>query len=82
MSSILASAPPLGVDLSQPKAAFDVTRAAQYLGVSASYLNRLRTTGGGPIFIKIGNRVTYRPVDLDAYQAQHARTSTSNREVA
>ncbi|HEY5081632.1 MAG TPA: helix-turn-helix domain-containing protein [Bauldia sp.] len=58
--------------------AVDVTRAAQYLGVSASYLNRLRTTGGGPTFIKIGSRVTYRPADLDGWQAQHACTSTSD----
>ncbi len=58
--------------------ALDVTEAAQHLGVSVSYLNRLRSTGGGPTFIKIGVRVTYRLADLEAWQDQHARRSTSD----
>lgn len=64
-------------EVSFPRAALNVTEAARHLGVSTSYLNRLRTTGAGPVFIKIGTRVTYRVEDLNEWQARHARHSTA-----
>ena len=55
-----------------------VNEAAAYTGVSVAYLNRLRTTGGGPAFFKIGARVVYSPLDLNEWLAKHRRTSTSD----
>lgn len=54
-----------------------VTGAAQYLGVSASMLNKLRTYGGGPAYSKLGRRVVYDVVDLDRYLVEARRESTS-----
>jgi hypothetical protein len=51
--------------------------AATYCGVSASLLNRLRGTGGGPTYSKISSIVSYDPDDLDAWLIAHRRTSTS-----
>ncbi len=51
--------------------------AAQRLGVSTSYLNKLRLTGGGPVFMKMGTKVVYSPSDLSAWAASRRRTSTS-----
>jgi predicted DNA-binding transcriptional regulator AlpA len=51
--------------------------AAQYCGVSASFLNKLRVTGTGPRFSKISNIVLYDPAALDEWLDAHERTSTS-----
>ena len=61
-----------------PAPNLSVSGAAEYVGVSVSYLNKLRSTGGGPIFLKIGaRRVAYRMADLDVWLAASRRTSTS-----
>src|SRR5438445_213494 len=41
--------------------------AAQYLGISASTLSKLRVFGGGPKFHKLGRRVVYDTRDLDGW---------------
>lgn len=51
--------------------------AAERLGVSASYLNKLRLTGGGPVFVKMGAKVVYDASDLGAWVSARRRTSTS-----
>ncbi|ODT87798.1 helix-turn-helix domain-containing protein [Phenylobacterium sp. SCN 70-31] len=51
--------------------------AADRLGVSSSYLNKLRVTGGGPPFVKIGARVAYDPADLSAWLEAQKRTTTA-----
>ena len=53
--------------------------AATHIGVSKSFLNKLRCAGGGPIFIKLGRRVVYTPGDLDAWLNARRRASTSDR---
>jgi predicted DNA-binding transcriptional regulator AlpA len=53
--------------------------AAEYLGLGKSTLDKLRVTGGGPIFIKIGKRIVYDPADLDTWFDRHKRSSTSER---
>jgi len=59
-------------------ALFPANHAAKYLGVSASYLGKLRMSGGGPTFIKLGKRrVAYHKADLDAWIKRNRRTSTS-----
>ena len=54
--------------------------AARHLGLSESTLNKLRLTGGGPIFLKLGRRVLYDFKDLEDWLGRHRRTSTSDRE--
>lgn len=56
----------------------DNKEAARYTGLTAGYLNKLRVSGGGPIFIKIGGRILYAPDDLDTWLDAHKRTSTSD----
>lgn len=55
-----------------------VKEAAETLGVSESFLNKKRVQGGGPKYIKIGQRVVYEETDLEAYKARCKRTSTSH----
>lgn len=52
--------------------------AAEYCGSSASTFEKLRLTGGGPVYSKIGRRVVYRIEDLDAWLANNRRRSTSD----
>lgn len=59
-------------------ARFTTDEAAQYLRVSASYLNKLRTHGGGPKFAKLGARVVYDSGDLDAWINERKQASTSD----
>ncbi len=56
-----------------------VPEAAVYLGVSVSYLNSLRSRGGGPIFVSMGRAVAYHPDDLDKWCAARRRASTSDK---
>lgn len=51
--------------------------AANYTGLSASTLTKLRLTGSGPEYIKLGKSVVYDPVDLDAWLSSKRRRSTS-----
>jgi excisionase family DNA binding protein len=55
-----------------------VKGAANYTGLSCSTLNKLRCSGGGPRFAKIGRRVIYNVADLDTWLEQHLKTSTSS----
>ena len=52
--------------------------AAAYCGSSASTFEKLRLTGGGPVYSKIGRRVVYRIDDLDSWLAANRRRSTSD----
>jgi predicted DNA-binding transcriptional regulator AlpA len=53
--------------------------AATYCGSSASTFEKLRLTGGGPVYSKLGRRVVYRVEDLDAWLAANRRRSTSDQ---
>lgn len=56
----------------------NVYEAAERLGVSVSYLNKLRMTpGAGPRFAKFGTRCSYDPVDLAAWVEAQKRDSTA-----
>jgi hypothetical protein len=52
--------------------------AADYLGLSVSYLEKLRVRGGGPRFAAMGRAVTYAVADLDAWAS--ARTVGNTAE--
>lgn len=44
--------------------------------LSENTLERWRSEGIGPIYLKLQGRVLYRLVDIDAYEARHLRRST------
>lgn len=50
--------------------------AAERLHLSESTLAKLRMTGSGPVFLKLGRKVMYMPDDLDAWLASKRRTGT------
>lgn len=54
-----------------------VAAAARYLAVSVSTLNKLRCSGGGPPYYRIGRAVLYRRADLDSWVERSVRRSTS-----
>ena len=57
---------------------YTTQEAADYLGCSKSYLDKLRVTGGGPMFIRFGRRkVAYRRSALDEWARNRQRGSTS-----
>ena len=45
----------------------NIDGAAQYLGVSRGFLDKLRMTGGGPAFLKLSRKVAYERQALDAW---------------
>ena len=51
-----------------------VDEAAIYLGMSAAFLNKLRSLGGGPTYAKFGRLVRYMAKDLDAWVEASKRT--------
>lgn len=53
-----------------------VAEAAEYLRVSAAFLNRARLTGEGPVYLKLGHRVVYSPDDLSDWLEGRRRIST------
>lgn len=56
----------------------DVRKAAARLGLSKSTLDKMRSRGVGPRFIKSTDRaVRYDPVDLDAWVSERRRQSTN-----
>jgi predicted DNA-binding transcriptional regulator AlpA len=57
---------------------FRVSDAAKFLALSVSFLNKLRCSGGGPKFCKIGRAVLYDPADLETWLAERRRASTSD----
>ncbi|MBX5010847.1 helix-turn-helix domain-containing protein [Rhizobium lentis] len=49
--------------------------AATYIGKSASWLNKTRLNGTGPMYLKIGGGVLYDVSDLDRWLASKRRTA-------
>jgi hypothetical protein len=56
----------------------DTKGAAAYTNLLPNYLEKLRCTGDGPIFIKRGRRVLYDLDDIDAWLDSLKRRSTSD----
>ena len=52
-------------------------QAAFYLNCSVKFLQKLRRTGGGPQWVKLGRMVRYPTADLDSYVSNSVRSSTS-----
>jgi len=47
--------------------------------VSEATLERWRSEGIGPVFLKLQGRVLYRAEDVESYEAECLRKSTSER---
>lgn len=47
--------------------------------LSASWLNKKRTHGDGPVYLKVGRKVLYRLQDIDTWLNACQRTNTSER---
>ena len=56
-----------------------VVETAAYVSLSASTLNRLRVSGGGPRYAKLAGKVLYDVRDLDQWIEDSKRGSTSER---
>lgn len=54
--------------------------AATYLSKSISYLEKMRGTGDGPLFAKLGGSVVYKIEDLDSWVASRTVKSTSQAD--
>lgn len=52
-------------------------QAAQALGISPRALERHRTMGTGPTFVRVGRLVRYREEDLTSFVESNLRKSTS-----
>jgi excisionase family DNA binding protein len=55
--------------------------AASYLRLSERTLERLRVSGMGPKFVRLGHSIRYRQQDLDAHVASRVVASTSEEAV-
>jgi hypothetical protein len=53
--------------------------AAIHIGLSARTLEKHRCYGTGPLFRKLGGRIVYAIVDLDAWADLGTRRSTSDK---
>jgi hypothetical protein len=53
---------------------WDEHDVAGYLDKSVSYVQHLRSTGGGPPYLKVGHNVRYRPEDVNVWLSGLART--------
>ena len=56
--------------------------AAEYCGLGFSTLAKLRLTGGGPEFSKVGIKVLYHRDNLDRWLHGRSRANTSQAGVA
>jgi predicted DNA-binding transcriptional regulator AlpA len=54
-----------------------VREAAEFLGLSKSWLDKKRLDSGGPEYLKLGRRVVYDLNDLESWAASNRRHHTS-----
>jgi predicted DNA-binding transcriptional regulator AlpA len=54
--------------------------AAELLGLAMSTLAKLRLTGNGPVYCKLGRRVVYRREDLEAWLGSRVVRNTSDAD--
>jgi hypothetical protein len=62
---------------SNPQELLRTSGAAVITGLSVSTLNKLRCSGGGPAFLKLGRAVRYKLVDLKDWLDSRRVRSTS-----
>jgi len=54
--------------------------AAEFLRLATSTLAKLRLSGNGPVYCKLGRRVVYRKEDLEAWLASRVARNTSDAD--
>ena len=52
------------------------THVAELLAVSPRTLQAWRWQGGGPLYLKLGGAVRYRPADVESWLSERARSNT------
>jgi len=60
--------------------ALTADEAAKVLGLAPSTLAKLRLSGNGPVYCKLGRRVIYRREDLDAWLESRVARNTSDAD--
>jgi len=60
-----------------PTRKLPVQEAANFLGLSKSWLDKRRLFGGGPHYLKLGRRVVYDLRDLENWAIGKKRRNTS-----
>lgn len=60
----------------------DTEEAARHLSLKPNTLEKMRTQGNDPRFVKLGRVVRYRIADLEAYIADRVVSSTSEKAAA
>jgi hypothetical protein len=58
----------------------DAAAAAGYMGISSGTLAKMRLAGNSPLYLKLGRRVLYRRVDLDAWLETRLARNTSDAQ--
>lgn len=67
------------MDVQPSPKTYRTTEAAQYIGIAASTLAKLRMRGQGPAYSKAGKRlVVYRSTDIDDWLLKSRRISTTS----
>ena len=64
--------------MSTSKQLWSTKTTADFLDSSVFTLEKLRSTGGGPPFVKMNRKVLYRPSDVEAWVAERICTSTAD----
>jgi predicted DNA-binding transcriptional regulator AlpA len=59
-----------------------VREAAEYLGLSKSFLDKARIYGGGPVFMKFGKAVAYSTDELDRWAVSCTVAANDNKKPA
>ena len=57
----------------------DTDETARLLGLATNTVEKMRVTGTGPRFVKLGRAVRYRLTDIEAYIAERVVESTSDQ---
>lgn len=65
-----------------PRIALDENELAMRWGLSVKTLRRWRQESLGPVFCKLGSRVTYLIHEVEAFERRVSRHSTSTRAYA
>jgi predicted DNA-binding transcriptional regulator AlpA len=60
----------------------DTNSASRFMGMSKSFLDKLRVRGDGPPYCKVGNRVRYRQRDVATWLEGRLHRSTSDQGAA
>ncbi len=60
----------------------NVREAAAFLALSKKTLEKYRSIGGGPAYLKLGSKVVYDIRDLETWASSRRRTSTTHTIVS